>query len=1199
MHTQNFNRLPYIVLPELDNAKFLIDSGASASSISSKLVDKYFQEYVYYEPYLVKTMHGITQNDYKIEIPSLETFNDPVNLYTFSIIDFSDKFDGILGNDYLENTQANLNYKHKILETSYANIPFYTKNPIINLSPRTRQIIKIPVQENEGEYLISHKELIKGVEIPNAIIAVNNYETLVEVTNFNEYPVKFVCDAIELESIINIPEDKQLLNTTLSYSQIKKIQLRTIKEKLRIDHLNKEEQNMIKNLTHQYSDIIHSDSIPLTCYSKIKHEIYLNDDTPVYQKPYRKPYNQKLEIKRQVNKMMEQGIISESASPWSSPISLVPKKIDASGEQKWRLVIDYRRLNEKTVKDKYPLPNITEILDKLGRANYFTTLDLASAYNQIEIKETDRQKTAFITDQGLYEFNRMPFGLCNAPSTFQRAMNNILRGLTDEICHVYLDDIIIFSTSLQQHKDRLDKVFKRLRENGVKISLDKCEFMRKELRYLGHLITSEGVKPDPSKIEVIKKYPLPKTKTEIKAFAGLLGYYRKFIKDYAKILKPMTKCLAKDQQVIINDEYRACFEKCKTLLCNDPILIYPNFEEPFIITTDASNFAIGAILSQGKLGNDKPVAYASRTLSKTEIKYSTLEKEFLSIIYACKQFRPYIYGTKFTLVTDHKPLLWIHNLKDNNLKLQRWKVYLQEYDYNIVYKAGKLNVNADALSRIEINAMDQISNNATSGSDVDILDEDEDNQNSEGSLNSNQYSEHENSIPISNDPIDVKSRQFFFYYHNLPTSIDITLGNTKIYKCHVNKDKAYDEIFRILRDYGNNKDTFHVYCNDELYQLVCRIYLEKFIRKGMKLIRCLRRVEIVKDQERQLEIITQCHEGKSNHRGITETIERIKRNYSWKNLQQMVAKSVNACEYCQRTKYDRRPPITTLQTTETPSDPMQILHIDLFRIDSSIFLTVIDKFSKFAQAYEVKDKNSITIAESLTDHFSKFGAPMKIICDKGTEFKNKLVQELLKLYKIEVHFATTGHHESNSPVERLHSTLIEHFRLLKLMDKKIGNKIAMSRALLAYNSTINPQTKFTPFEILYGRTKTLDPINIAYEQKCYEDYVEKHKGFTKTLYDNIKQNQQMQKETIIEKRNQGKIMPTITVGAEVYWKTQQQGNKSKFIYQGPYIVNKLLENNKVELTPGIGTRLRTKIAHIKELKIRNLAGASSQDATVP
>ncbi|CAH2228131.1 jg21785, partial [Pararge aegeria aegeria] len=248
-------------------------------------------------------------------------------------------------------------------------------------------------------------------------------------------------------------------------------------------------------------------------------------------------------------------------------------------------------------------------------------------------------------------------------------------------------------------------VFDRLRKTNLKLQLDKSEFLRKEVLYLGHTITKDGLKPNNDKIKAVLNFPLPKTITEIKSFLGLIGYYRRFIKDFARVTQPLTSCLKKRNKIIINEKYIEAFQKCKELLTNAPLLQYPDPEKPYVLTTDASEVALGAVLSQGAIGSDRPIAYASRTLSDTESRYSTIERELLAIVWAVKHFRPYLYGHKFKIYTDHRPLAWLYSLKEPNSKLTRWRLRLQEHDFEVVYKKGKQNTNADALSRIKLNAL--------------------------------------------------------------------------------------------------------------------------------------------------------------------------------------------------------------------------------------------------------------------------------------------------------------------------------------------------------------------------------------------------------------------------------------------------------------------------------------------------------------
>ncbi|XP_063831609.1 uncharacterized protein LOC135080816 [Ostrinia nubilalis] len=297
----------------------------------------------------------------------------------------------------------------------------------------------------------------------------------------------------------------------------------------------------------------------------------------------------------------------------------------------------------------------------------------------------------------------MPFGLKNAPSTFQRLMNTALSGLNGIQCFVYLDDIVIYSPDLNSHVNNLASVFHKLRKFNLKLQPDKCEFLRKEVTYLGHVITNEGVKPNPDKIKAVTEFPIPESPKDVKSFLGLVSYYRRFIPEFSKIAKPLTSLLKKDEPFIWENPQQLAFDELKQKLTTAPILSYPDFSQPFNLTCDASNHAISAILSQGPIGKDQPVAYASRTLNKAECNYSVTEKECLAIVWGTKVFRPYLYGHRFKILTDHKPLKWLFNCKDPGSKLVRWRLKLEEFDYEIEYKKGRVNSNADALSRYPVN----------------------------------------------------------------------------------------------------------------------------------------------------------------------------------------------------------------------------------------------------------------------------------------------------------------------------------------------------------------------------------------------------------------------------------------------------------------------------------------------------------------
>ncbi|KAM0730323.1 Retrovirus-related Pol polyprotein from transposon 17.6 [Formica fusca] len=474
-------------------------------------------------------------------------------------------------------------------------------------------------------------------------------------------------------------------------------------ESLRLEHLNETERKSIIKLITDSQDRFHIPGEKLTATHVLQHRIPTTDDQPINTRQYRFPQIHKEEINKQVEELLEGGIVKHSQSPYNTPIWIVPKKEDSQGNKRWRMVLDFRALNDKTIGDAYPLPNIVDILDQLGGARYFSVCDLASGFHQIKMNREDGHKTAFTTPFGHYEFDRMPFGLKNAPATFQRLMDLVLTGLQGKELFVYMDDIVIYATSLEEHERKYNALIERLREANLKLQPDKCEFLKTEVTYLGHVISKDGVKPDPKKLEAVQRFPRPKTPKNIKQFLGLAGYYRRFIPNFSKFAKPLTNLLKNDTRFEWTSVQEESFEILKQKLCEEPVLQYPDFSKSFILTTDASGIAVGGILSQGEINKDLPIAYASRTLTDNELKYDTYEKEALAIVYCVKHFRPYLYGRKFTLVTDHKPLMWFKNAQDANMRILRWRLKLAEYDYEVVYKAGKTNVNADALSRNPVN----------------------------------------------------------------------------------------------------------------------------------------------------------------------------------------------------------------------------------------------------------------------------------------------------------------------------------------------------------------------------------------------------------------------------------------------------------------------------------------------------------------
>ena len=572
--------------------------------------------------------------------------------------------DGILGHTFLVKNNAVIDIANNIL-TIKDNNELNESDICFTLKPRTETIVCINIADrkmNNKNILIHKQELSADVYCANIYNTVRDGKVVISVLNISE-----AAQSINVGQINRISYEhdidtdiNEIKNVNNSSERVNKI-----KDLIRSDHLNEEERKSIITICEQYADIFHLEDDYLTCTTAAEHVIKVPKDiVPIYKKPFRLPFSQQPEIERQIEQMQRDDVIEKSMSPFNAPLLLVKKKADASGKEKFRVVIDFRALNNVTLNEFHPLPNITEILDQLGQCQLFSLIDLKAGYHQVPLAKASRELTAFSTGQGHYHFKRLVMGLSSAPSTFQKMMANVLSGLIGIKCLVYLDDIIVYAKNLDDHNNKLINVFERLRIHNLKIEPDKCEFLKRECLFLGHIISEHGIKPDPKKVTSVLNFPVPKNVKQIKSFLGLSGYYRKFIENYSAIANPMTSLLRKDVKFIWDDNCQRAFDKLKTALCSEPILQYPDFTKEFILTTDASGKALGAILSQGQIGSDLPVAYGSRTLNKSESNYSTTELECLAIIFGVKTFRPYLYGRKFIILTDHRPLSWLFNLKD-------------------------------------------------------------------------------------------------------------------------------------------------------------------------------------------------------------------------------------------------------------------------------------------------------------------------------------------------------------------------------------------------------------------------------------------------------------------------------------------------------------------------------------------------------
>lgn len=609
---------------------------------------------------------------------------------------FPIKYSGILGAEFLRENSASLTFNKNNLTLKLPAFKTETSTTFI-LPARTKKLISlIACNNNLSQGYLPRINAGQGIYIGEGLVNYDNGTVRVLAINTTLQDVELsvppvTIEEVEVYNIEESPESKHNEIIDKRTEQLLKI--------INFSGLSEEEKNSLLKPISDFSHLFFLKGDVLGATNLVKHKIVTTDDIPTFQKQYRHPETLNKEVLEQARELLNHDIIEESDSPSNSPVWIVPKKPGPDGERRWRMVIDFRKLNDKTIKDSYPLPNINYILDQLGGAQYFSILDLAMGFHQIPMDPESKNKTAFSTPFGHYHFNRMPFGLKNAPSTFQRLVDKALLGLQNVELFVYMDDVVIYADSLEDHTRKLLNLFDRLDKANLTLQPEKCIFLRKEVNYLGHVITQEGVKPDPKKVEAVRKFPCPRNAKNVKQFLGLAGYYRRFIPQFSIISKPLTFLLKNDVKFQWTEAQDESFNKLKNILCTEPLLQYPDFSKEFILSTDASHYGIGGVLSQDFDGKVLPIAYASRTLNDAEINYSTIEKEFLAMLFSVENFRPYLFGRTFKIETDHKPLIWLHNMKNPNSRIFRWRARLSEYQPIIVYKKGTENTNADALSR--------------------------------------------------------------------------------------------------------------------------------------------------------------------------------------------------------------------------------------------------------------------------------------------------------------------------------------------------------------------------------------------------------------------------------------------------------------------------------------------------------------------
>ncbi|GJV70925.1 reverse transcriptase domain-containing protein [Tanacetum coccineum] len=711
----------------------------------------------------------------------------------------------------------------------------------------------------------------------------------------------------------------------------------------------------------------------------------------------------------------------------------------------WRVCIDYRKLNEATRKDHFPLPFMDQMLERLAGNEYYCFLDGFSGYFQIPIDPKDQEKTTFTCPYGTFAYRRMPFGLCNAPGTFQRCMMAIFHDMIEKTMEVFMDDFSVFGDSFSTCLAHLEKMLKRCEDTNLSLNWEKSHFMVKEGIVLGHKISKSGLEVDRAKVEVIAKLPHPTSVKGVRSFLGHAGFYRRFIQDFSKIARPMTHLLEKETPFFFSEECIDSFNTLKRKLTEAPILIAPDWDLPFELMCDASDFAIGAVLGPpppgtGSSGNEKNKHFSlytmlARTMNEAQTHYTTTKKELLAVVYAFEKFPSYLVMYKSIVYTDHSAIKYLFAKKDAKARLMRWILLLQEFDIEIRDKKGAENLAADHLSRLENPHQDKLENKE---------------------INEAFPLETLGSIALQD-----QSTPWFADFANYHAGKFVIKGMTS-----QQKNKFF-------------KDVKHYFWDDPFLFKICA---DQVIR------RC------VSGQE-ALDILKACHSGPTGgHYGANYTARKIfDSGFYWPTIYKDAHDFVTRCDICQR-----QGKIT--QRDEMPQNSIQVCEIfDIWGIDfmgpfpssrgNKYILVAVDYLSKWVEAKALPTNDARVVCKFLKTLFSRFGAPRAIISDRGTHFCNDQFTKVMLKYGVTHRLSTAYHPQTSGQVE------VSNRGLKRILERTVGENRAswsdkLDDALWAFRTAYKTPIGCTPYKLVYGKACHL-PIEL--EHKAY--WALKHTNF--------------------------------------------------------------------------------------------------------
>ena len=1236
----------------------LADSGAVISCISHELYRQIERKVKLYNT-AIPAVRGVGGN----VIPVLGCVNIDLTIGTTQITHSFHVLQRmtralILGHDFMKTHEALLCFKtnkFKLQKTNSSNSLGTTNNSSLKLGqtvripPKSEMVVELNSTECTGTTAIIYPvdTLAKKYHVAGAVgvCEISDGKTAFRLLNPNDRSVKLPKGTIVAfteqihESNVYDDDNTQvnLLDTNPTVDSLHNIdhtltdeQYINITKSLGFDlvssDLTSAERRQLSIFLGKNRDLFATSLKELGFTSIHQHRIDTGDATPMRQAPYRTTPEKRAEIEHQVEELLDSDIIEPSVSEWQAPVVLVKKK-----DSSYRFAVDYRKLNQVTKPISYPLPRIEDVFDSVGQeqAKIFSTLDMASGFWQIPLDPETAHKTAFCTHAGVYQFKRLSFGLTNAPSAFSMVMGEVLRGLTFKNAVIYVDDILVYSRNFIQHLQHLQQIFSRIRKAGLRLKPSKCNFATPKVQYLGHMISKGGIEMEDAKLHNVKTFPTPNNVKQVRSFLGLCNFYRRFVKGFAHIARPLHELTEIGKIFDWNDKCETAFKQMKHLMTSEPVVLsYPQFNKPFILYADASDYAIGYVLGQkDEKGRHQAIAYAGRTLTKDEQKWKITDKECLAVVEGVRHYKVYLQDDKpFEIYTDHKALEYLRKMKATSSRLYRWALELDPLKATIIYRAGCSHGNADALSRRQWPTEVVISHPA------DLPEQ--------GAL-------YPSSIPEVGPEKDIQADHqlqpevatFHLFPESDPenpdkvwTQVDLTwpeIGSTHI--CTIEDDSdslpgANAQLYYInaitdtkqtdvALQQQNDQDFADVYkClqNDtgftaqtqkkaENYCLKDSIlYHKPVVRSKIDITDMPRSEQLAVPTVLRDDLLRSYHDSLAGggHQGVDRTYQAIKLKYFWPTMHGDVKRYVESCIACQRSK-------RAYTNTKAPLNPLPVVdifarwHIDVLgplkkAQGYQYVLVMVDSFSRWCEAFPMYTQEATEIAELIyMNIICRFGAPDTLLSDRGTNFMSNVVRELCRLFEITKTETSSYHPQTNSAVERLNSTIGSTLRTYINENQDNWPKLLPSIMMAHRMTPCTQSTHHSPFVMLFGRHCRL-PIDVALQPS--RPLSKDATAHMEQVFEQIAVAREIGHQKVKESQSRNKAQhdknsatPTFQLCETVLMsnKAKKKGHTAKLLpkWLGPYYIVKVFTNNVYKLRSCDSHKAVKSLIHANRLKI--------------